>query len=107
MTGSLGGEALGSSHPLNRNSVTIASGAVSSLPRLDEALERFEEQRKLLTTLATNLQVLLDEVIGFFDWPPLEGQLGEATQFPQALVAGQLSIPRAADGLQKGADLVD
>ena len=74
---------------------------------LHEAFKGFQQQRKLLAALATNLQVLLDEVIGFFDWPPLEGQLGEAAQFPQALVAGQLSIPRAADGLQKGADLVE
>jgi hypothetical protein len=41
----------------------------------------------------------------FFERTPLEGQLGETAHFSQALVAGQLSIPRAAEGLQKGADL--
>jgi hypothetical protein len=86
---------------------TITIGAVHSRLGLHEALKGFEEQRKVLAALVTNLQVLLDEVIGFFDWPSLEGQLGEAAEFPQALVASQLSIPRAADGLQKGADLVD
>jgi hypothetical protein len=87
--------------------VSIASGPVHSRLGLHEAFKGFEEQRKVLAALVTNLQVLLDEVIGFFDWPPLKGQFGEAAQFPQALVAGQLSIPRAADGLQKRADLVD
>jgi hypothetical protein len=87
-------------------SVTIASGAVDSRLGLHEAFKGFEEQRKLLAALAANLQVLLDEVIRFFDWPPLEDQLGETAHFPQALVAGQLLIPRAADGLKQGADLV-
>jgi hypothetical protein len=85
----------------------ITIGALDSRLGLYEAFKGFKEQREFLAALVTNLQVLLDEVIGFFDWPPLEGKLGEAAQFPQALVAGQLSIPRAADGLQKGADLVD
>ena len=87
-------------------SVAIAGGAVHSRLGLLETFKGFEEQSKLLTALPANLQVLLDEVICFFDRPPLEGQLGETAQFPQALVAGQLLIPRAADGLKQGADLV-
>jgi hypothetical protein len=77
----------------------ITIGAVHSKLGLNETFEGSEEQRKFLAALATNLQVLLDEVIGFVDWPPLEGQLGEAAQFPQALVARQLVIPRAANVL--------
>ncbi len=87
-------------------SVAIAGGAVHSRLGLNKAFKGFEEQRKILAALAANLQVLLDEVICFFDRPPRKGQLGETSQFPQALVAGQLLIPRAADGLQQGADLV-
>jgi hypothetical protein len=67
----------------------------------------YEEQRKVLAAFVAYLHVLLHEVIGFVDRPPLEGQLGEAAQFHQAFVAGQLSVPRAADSLQKGTDLVD
>jgi hypothetical protein len=74
--------------------------------RRHEAFKRLEEQLKLLAALTANLQVLLGKVIRFFDRPPLEGQFGETAQFPQALVASQLLIPRVADGLQKGADLV-
>jgi hypothetical protein len=85
---------------------TIPSGPVNSRAGLLEAFKGLEEQRKLLLALAANLQVLLDEVIRFFDRPPRESQLGETAQFPQALVARQLLIPRAADGLQQGADLV-
>jgi hypothetical protein len=76
-----------------------------SLLRLQEAFKGFEEQRKLLFALAANLQVLLDEVIRFFDRTPLEGQLGETAHYSETLVAGQLLIPRAVEGLQKGADL--
>jgi hypothetical protein len=85
--------------------VTIANRVVDSLLRFQEAFKGFEEQRKLLAALTANLQVLLDEVIRFFDRTPLEGQLGETAHFSQALVAGQLLIPRAAEGLQKGTDL--
>jgi hypothetical protein len=87
--------------------LTITIGAFDSRLGPQEPFKGYEEQCKLLAALVTNLQVLLDEVIGFFDRQPLEGQLSEAAQFPQALVAGQLSIPRAADSLQKGTDLVD
>ena len=85
--------------------VTIANRVVDSLLRFQEAFKGFEEQRKLLAALTANLQVLLDEVIRFFDRTPLESQLGETAHFSQALVAGQLLIPRAAEGLQKGTDL--
>ncbi len=92
-------------HPLSLLGGHCRRGVHSRLG-LNEAFKGFEEQRKLLAALAANLQVLLDEVICFFDRPPRKGQLGETSQFPQALVAGQLLIPRAADGLQQGADLV-
>ena len=45
--------------------------------------------------------MVLDKVIRFFDRQPREGPLGENAHFPQAFVAGQLMISRAADGLQK------
>ena len=71
-----------------------------------KAFKGFEQQRKLLAALAANLQVMRDEVIGFFDRSALERQLGETAQFRQALVAGQLLIPRADDGEQQSVDLV-
>jgi hypothetical protein len=86
--------------------VTIASGAGKSLLRLHEDLKGVEEQHELLAALVANQQVLLEEVERVFGRPPLEGQLGKSTHFSQALVAVQLVIPRPADGLQEGADLV-
>jgi hypothetical protein len=84
----------------------IVTSAVNSRLRLLERFEAFEEQRILLEALAANLQVVLDEVMRFLDRQPREGPLGENAHFPQALVAGQLLIPRVADGLQKRADLI-
>jgi hypothetical protein len=85
----------------------LTIGAFDSRLGPQQRFKGYEEQCKVLAALVTYLQVVLHEVIGFVDWPPLEGQLGEAAQFHQAFVAGQLSIPRAADSFQKGTDLVD
>jgi hypothetical protein len=48
--------------------------------RPGEAFERFEEQRKLLVALATDLQVVAEEVVRFFGWPPLQGPRSETAQ---------------------------